>query len=123
MEPETAITRFALAELAAAARRMAHRLRRIPASGIYGDAHRHRTLWDELRFAAANGPGIFLEDAWEQTLRDICKGVLEGMPGHSKALLSWHLTSLGESTPDDAIDEAALRDAVCTAVMKLAGEG
>lgn len=120
MEASRAIIRFALVELEAAGRRMRFRLQRCPATGVFGDHTGHRTLWDELRHDMKHGPAPALEVAWDQTLSALAFGVLERMPKHTQALLSWHLASLDPDLPDDAINEDALIDAVCDAAREIA---
>lgn len=120
MEPETAITRFAMAELTAAGWRMAHRLRRIPASGIYGDAYEHRTLWAELRFEASNGPTDLLETAWDQTLHPFAKDVSSKLTQHTKVLLSYYLDEFPDNGRCGAVDENAICLAICNVTRELA---
>ena len=123
MEAEAAITRFCIAELRAAAKRMVHRLRRDPATGIYGHARSHRTLWDELQFEATNGPTGQLESAWQAALQPHASGIVASMAPHTQALLSWHLASLELADPDDGIDEQAICEAICLSLKCLAMEG
>ena len=120
MEADRAITRFALAEFAAAGRRMRHRMQRYPATRIYGDDSGHRTLWDELCHEAANGPAPALESAWEHTLSSFAIAVVEQMPSHTKAILSWHLASLEDDEPSDGIYAEALIEAVTAATREIA---
>lgn len=120
MKAGRAITRFALAELQAAGRRMRHRLQRCPASGVYGDNTLHRTLWDEFRHDLKFGPAPALEDAWDHTLRAFASGIVERMPTHTQALLGWHLANLELIEPDDVIDQEALVGAVCEAAREIA---
>lgn len=120
MTPDLAICRFAFEELAAAGRRVAHRLRRMRASGIYGDDHGHRTLWDEFCFEQENGPTYQLESAWAETLYPILVDVVERLPEHTARLLSWHLVSMQETDPDDAIWPDVLRSAVLDGAKEVA---
>lgn len=120
MTPDLAIFRFALEELASAGRRVAHRLRRMPASGIYGDDHRHRTLWDEFCFEQENGPTFQLEWAWVETLHPILVEVVERLPEHTARLLSWHLASLDDNDPDDSVWPDMLRSAVLDGAKEVA---
>lgn len=122
MEADSAIIRFCLAELRAAGRRMRHRLQRFPATDIYGDDHRHRTLWDELRFEVENGPTLELEAAWEDALRPMARDVIEHMPAHTQALIGWHLSSLKSNDPEESFDEEEAINAVCDAACELVGE-
>lgn len=120
MEPDTAILRFSLAELRAAGRRMRHRLQRFPATGIYGDDYRHRTLWSELLFEMEHGPDSMLEGAWHDTLLPFAREVVAKTPEHAKVLLCWYLTYFDGGEPDGTIDDEALANAVCRAVKELA---
>lgn len=122
MSPDVAVIRFANVELARAARRVVHRLSRIKATGIYGDDSRHRTLWDEYRFEAENGPTPTLASAWDATVRPIAGAVLDRMPEHLTRLLSWHLASFDENDPDDTVRMDLLVDGVMNATRIMALE-
>lgn len=104
--------RFASAELRAAARRVAHQLQRLKASGIYGDQP-HRTLWNEFCFEIENGQTPGLEMAWEHTLDPLVADVVNRLPDHTARLLSWHAASFEEEDPEDAL----WPDLVCAAVL------
>lgn len=84
---DAAIT-FALKEWPRLARKVAYRMQRIPASGIFGDDYRHRTLWDEFCHEVKNGPHDQLEEAWEITLDGIMAGVVDDLPPHVAAVLT-----------------------------------
>ena len=120
MEADTAILRFSLAELRAAGRRMKVRLQRFPATGIFGDANRHRTLWSELRHELQHGPTLMLESTWHDTLLPFARDVVAKTPEHTKTLLCWYLTYYQGREPDGTIDEEALANAVCESVKELA---
>lgn len=77
-------------ESEALARKVVHRLRRFPASGIYGDDHRHKTLWDEYRYEVKHGPHEMLEQAWDLTLVPFLNDVIDRIPDHAAMLLSVH---------------------------------
>ena len=70
------------------ARKGFHRMQRIPASGIFGDDYRHRTLWDEYCHEVQNGPHDLLEDAWEITVDRILVAIVDAMPPHVAAVLT-----------------------------------
>lgn len=120
MNPDRAIIRFALKELDSVGRRVVYRLRRIPASGIYGDDIGLRSLWDEFCFEQRNGPTDQLELDWNRTLWPYLCDAVDRLPNHTARLLSWHLASFEEGDPDDAIHPAGLRDAIRTTVEALA---
>lgn len=84
---DAAIT-FGLKEWPRLARKVAHRMQRIPASGIFGDDHRHRTLWDEYCHEVQNRPHDLLEAAWEITLDAIVTAVVDDLPPHIAAVLT-----------------------------------
>lgn len=119
MSPDRAIIRFAMEELASAGRRLAYRLRCMRASGVYGDDHDLRTLWDEFCFELENGPTSLLEEAWGDLLFPILVEVVDRLPDHTARLLSWHLASLEEDEPDDIIWPDLLRSAVLDAAKEL----
>ncbi len=101
-------------------RRGAYRLQRMPATGIYGDDHGHRSLWDEYRFEAQEGPTPALESAWDQALSQVAQDVIEKTHAHTKALLSWHLLSMEEEEASDAIYQEGLEQAALEALTELA---
>lgn len=88
-------------EFAALARKVIFRLRRLPASGIYGDGRRHGTLWDEYRHEVEHGSDEMLERVWDQTLDPILDDIIDRITPHSAKLLSVYAASL-----QDEIDEA-----------------
>lgn len=84
---DAAIT-FALKEWPRFARKVAYRMQRISASGIFGDEYRHRTLWDEYCHEVQNGPHELLEAAWEATVDSIVAAVVDDLPPHIAAVLT-----------------------------------
>lgn len=83
-----AVRAFARVEIAALARRSIYRLRRVKASGIYGDDLGHKSLWDEWSFEVNNGPHDLLDDAWSATLTPILSKIVEEIPSHVARLIS-----------------------------------
>ncbi len=64
-----------------AARRLARRLQRISASGIYGADYHYRSLWDEFCHEQQNGP-YFEEGTWNETLSGLIQTEVERLtPG------------------------------------------
>lgn len=83
-----AVCDFARAELLALTRRAVHRLKRIKASGIYGEDHGHRSLWKEYCHEVNEGPHQALESAWDHTLRGILEELVNAVPRHTSMLLT-----------------------------------
>lgn len=113
--------RFAHCELTLAARRVIHRLRRMKASGIYGECLGHRNCWDEFRFELENGPTCALEWAWNGTVEPLISDVVDRLPAHIAIFLSWHLASFEEEEPDEAIRADLLSAGILDAMKELAG--
>lgn len=86
----TAVRDFARREFNTCARRLVHRLQRIPASGIYGDNLGHKTLWDEFCYEKHNGPTAELQLAWHQAIDPHLESVIESIPRETAVLLSVH---------------------------------
>lgn len=100
-------------EFEALTRKVVHRLRRFPASGIYGGGRRHKTLWDEYCHEVEHGPHVMLERAWDQTLGPLLNDVIDRIPAHAAMLLSvyvaWEL---------DRDENPALVGAICREDMR-----
>ncbi len=60
--------RFADTRIQALTRKVIHGLQRMPASGIFGDDYRFKSVWDEYCREAQEGPHPMLEAAFEQTV-------------------------------------------------------
>lgn len=85
----SSVCKFARNEFGAYARKIIYRMRRFPASGIYGCDLKHKTLWDEYRYEQDNGPSEPLVDmAWNETLRPYFDEVLKSIPADTAILLS-----------------------------------
>lgn len=101
---------------------MAYRLSRHPASGIFGDFG-HRTLWDEFCYEVQYGPTSQLEGAWDHTLSGFAQAVVEQMPAHVAALLSWYLADRDDARRvNDAICAGDIGEAVIAAARGRASE-
>lgn len=113
--------RFAHCELTLAARRVVYRLRRMKASGIYGDDHGHHNCWDEFCYEVENGPTSALEWAWDATVQPLISDVVNRLPEHVALFLSWHLASFEEEEPDEAIRDDLLGEGILSAMKEMAG--
>lgn len=84
-----AVRKFARSEYSTAARRIIHRMRRFPASGIYRGEFKHKTLWEEYRHEQDNGPSEpLVVMGWNETLRPYFDEVLESFRADTAILLS-----------------------------------
>jgi hypothetical protein len=117
-----AVRMFARSEFSAYTRKIVYRMRRFPASGLYGDPE-HRTLWDEYCFERHNGPNEPLRFAWDQTLRPYFDEVLKAIPANTAVLLSifscWELEGsldvYGSVWPDgmkDVLEQSLIKEAM-----------
>lgn len=59
---------FSYAGVEALARKVLHALQRMPASGIFGDDYRFKSVWDEYCREVQEGPHPMLEAAFDQTV-------------------------------------------------------
>jgi len=121
MSAETAIMRFCSAELQAASRRLAHRLKRVPITGVYGDDYSHRNLWAELCFEVHNGRTPLLNTTWDHTLLSFAKEITANLNWHTKVLLSYYLEDFPENDGAAAVDELSISLAICNIARELAG--
>lgn len=83
-----AVRGFAQSELGAYANKIAYRMKRFPASGIYGDDPKHRTLWDEYCYEQHHGPTEALASAWDRALKPYLDEILEAIAADTAVLLS-----------------------------------
>lgn len=79
---------YARIEFAALTRKLIHRMRRVEASGLFGDAYIYKTLWDEYCHEVLEGPHDFLESVWDETIPRFIDDVVGRIPHHSAVLLS-----------------------------------
>jgi len=118
---DAAIT-FALKEWPRLARKVAYRMQRISASGIFADDHRHRTLWDEYCHEVQNGPHGLLEDAWETAVDGLVAEVVDNLPSHIATVLTINADPEYEPAGDiGAIWRDGLLRALSASVAELAG--
>jgi hypothetical protein len=83
-----AVRQFARSEFGALTRKVIYRLRRFPASGIYG-SEKHKTLWDEYCYEQNMGPSDpQIVTAWNGTLSPHFQEVIESIPAPTAILLS-----------------------------------
>jgi hypothetical protein len=85
----SAVCKFARNEFSANVRKIIYRMRRFPASGVYGDEFKHKTLWDEYCHEQDNGPSEpLIVMAWGETLSPYFEEVLKSIPADTAILLS-----------------------------------
>ena len=60
--------RFSDARVQALARKVIHALQRMPASGVFGDDYRFKSVWDEYCREVQEGPHPMLEAAFDQAI-------------------------------------------------------
>ena len=90
-----AVRKYARPELDGLIRKAIYRLQRIPASGIYGDAYIHKTLWDEFCHEVQKGP-FDLPDPidrstatlWDEIIASHVDDLIEHTPRRAAVLLS-----------------------------------
>lgn len=111
-----AVRAYARVEIDVLARKVIYRLQRFPASGIYGDEYKYKSLWDEYCHELQEGPhdlpgpfGNSPTEAWQMTMSPFINDVVDAVPQHSAVLLSiaafWEL---------DIEEDEQLIGAVCS---------
>ena len=73
---------FSDTRIQALARKVIHGLQRMPASGIFGDDYRFKSVWDEYCREVQEGPHPMLEAAFDQTV---------------DPMIVWHIDQLDHS--------------------------
>lgn len=96
-----AVCRYAETELDALARRAILGLQRLPATGIYGDDYRFKSVWDEYCHDSQKGPAPALEWAWDQTIDSFVDHASEKLPHQVRLLVS-----IGALYDDDSSEES-----------------
>lgn len=124
MLPETRVYFWRWATLKPLARSLRHRLMNIEATGIYGDDHGFRSLWDEFCFEAQEGEIEALSDAWTDALFGPCEEIFQILPQHIAELLSWSLWAESHDEQDNYeaqfVDKGSIIDAIIEAAGALA---
>jgi len=99
-------------------------MRRFPASGIYRDEFKHKTLWEEYRHEQDNGPSEpLVVMGWNETLKPYFDEVLKSFRADTAILLSiysvWELEGpleiCGSIWPDgikEVLEEFLVREAM-----------
>jgi hypothetical protein len=119
-----AIWRYAAERFDSIASGIEQKLRKLDASGIYGDDHEHNTLWDEYRYEVQEGPHELLEHAWDVTLHPFFNEAIEMLSESEKALLylasdeADELDEDAENSP--SWNEDSLREELARALTDLA---
>jgi hypothetical protein len=96
---QRAVWRYGWERFAALARKVIYRLQRLDASGIFGDDHQHKTLWDEFCHEAQWGPSDDqIDSAWGMTIRPFLKPLFHRYQTTRRLCFSSRLTNLTRST-------------------------
>lgn len=128
-----AVCAYVRVEIGILARKVIYRLQRFPASGIYGDDYRYKSLWDEYCHEVQEGPDDMPgpmdtspADAWQQTISPFIDDVVDNVPQHSAVLLSiaaaWELDDEVHEQLVGAIDPDGIRKLVQDRIDERAGE-
>ena len=97
--------RFASREFEALARRVVHRIKRLEASGVFGNPD-HRTVWDEFCHNRRTGPHPLLELAFDDVIERTILHLAGTVPEHVAILL----TEYAGWMEDAGHEEAAMDD-------------
>lgn len=101
---------FALERFSGLADDVIARAEKIPASGIFGDDHGYKSVWDELRHHLDHGPFTSLEPAFESTFWPLCRAVVDRLsPAERKILFfgteAWVTWDGDDETSKNAPDD------------------
>ncbi len=107
-----AVLTYGQVEFEALARRVIHHLQRMPASGIFGDDFRYRSIWDEWCHEVQEGPHELLEHAWDDAILPIINATLESIPAHVETLLVISATGRAPRGRGASVQEGHLQDAL-----------
>lgn len=94
--------RFSDTCIRALARKGIHGLQRMPASGIFGDDYRFKTVWDEYCREVQEGPHPTLEAAFDQTVDPMIAGHVDQLDHTERDLLEIALAEGAEEWGDIA---------------------
>lgn len=92
--------RFSDTRIQALARKVIHGLQRMPASGIFGDDYRFKSVWDEYCREVQEGPHPMLEGAFDQTVDPMLAWQVEHLDQSERQLLEIALAE-GAVEPGD----------------------
>ncbi|MEE4201717.1 hypothetical protein [Erythrobacter sp.] len=95
--------RFSDTRIQALARKVIHAMQRMPASGIFGDDYRFKTVWDEYCREAQEGPHPMLEAAFDQTVDPMIAWHIEQLNHSERQLLEIALAEGAEEWGDIAM--------------------
>lgn len=115
--------------------RLIWRLRRIPATGIFGDDYTCRTLWDEICVEVQDGPfddGLFgdederglpnVSSAFDSTIAPFLRAAVEALPRQEAVLLTlWAIDDWDEREQAEAagtVNIDAMMTTLCTLLSR-----
>ncbi|KZZ06894.1 hypothetical protein [Erythrobacter sp. HI0077] len=95
--------RFSDTHIQALARKVINAMQRMPASGIFGDDYRFKTVWDEYCREAQEGPHTMLEAAFDQTVAPMIAWHIDQLDHSERQLLEIALAEGAEEWGDIAV--------------------
>ena len=95
--------RFSDTRIRALARKVIHAMQRMPASGIFGDDHRFKSVWDEYCREVQEGPHPILEAAFDQTVAPMIAFQVDQLDHSERQLLEIALADGAEARGDIAV--------------------
>jgi hypothetical protein len=126
-----AVIQFGAFRLSALARTTIWHLRRIPASGIWGDDYAFRTLWDEFCHEVQEGPFDMpatdlspwsLSSAFEMTIRPFVDELLEKLSRAEAVLLTLYVIDDLEGVEKAELAGSVYKDALAGKVIDILRE-
>ena len=94
--------RFSDTRIQALTRKVIHGLQRMPASGIFGDDYRFKSVWDEYCREVQEGPHSMLEAAFDQTVDPMIAWQVDQLDHSERQLLETALAEGAEEWGDIA---------------------
>ena len=127
---QSAILQFGAVRFAALMRTTIWHLRRIPASGIWGDDYAYRTLWDEVCHEVQEGPFDMpaadflpsLSTAFDMTIRPFVEMLLEKLPREEAVLLTLYAIDDLDEAEQAEIAGSVYPDGMAAKVIELLRE-
>lgn len=95
--------RFSDTRIQALARKVIYAMQRMPASGIFGDDYRFKTVWDEYCREVQEGPHPMLEAAFGQTVDPMIAWHIDQLDPAERQLLETALAEGAEEWGDIAV--------------------
>ena len=95
--------RFSETRIQALARKVIYAMQRMPASGVFGDDYRFKSVWDEYCREVREGPHPMLEVAFDQTVDPMIAWQVDQLDPAERQLLEIAVAESPEERGDIAV--------------------